>query len=157
MLFLVGCAQGRASEPRVAPPPIEPRVDAPPPVPVAPPSPMAANPTTTVEVARSWFAAMIGARVDEALALSGVPFSFDRKNVFVTVDEVRAKYQEVADRKGSRELEPDSIAQIELNDHEFDQHYQGEEAVDVVELTIGEERLFVFVRSADQRVVGFSD
>ncbi len=109
-------------------------------------------------VAMAWFNALIAGDVPKALALSSVPFSFDKRKLIATRQELEAQFQTVADTKGERPV-PRSTITAEHDGSRVASKYSGAETnLQAFRIVIEDERVLVFVRpSQPPTVVGFSD
>jgi hypothetical protein len=121
------------------------------------PAPAAAE----AKLAAAWVTHLLAGKVEEIMALSAVPFSWDRKEVVKTADELRALFQQVAAKKGARDWTPDG-AEALTGDPAADalkKHSLLEDATIVpVKITVKGEAIVVLVKpGAEPRVIGFSD
>ena len=73
------------------------------------PEPVDASDEKASEVASGWFSALLGGRIAVAMALSDVPFAFDRATVVETFSELEDWYQRVVEQQGVREVAPDEV------------------------------------------------
>lgn len=111
--------------------------------------------TNAEQVAKAWFTSLVQGQTAVTTSLSEVPFDFDRKQEVKTHSDLKRLYDQVVEKKGTRDLTPNSI-QIKSS---------SAEKVEVV-LTIaddegtlsGLEQVLVTIKPGDAfRVVGFSD
>ena len=118
---------------------------------------------TPTDLAKGWFQALIGGKPEQALALSQVPFSWDRKTLHEKRDALESAYKQVAEKKGARELKLSSVEQLDADAEKtkklIEGNYLGKETnVIVVLIKIQDEGVLVFVKPGKSpRVVGFSD
>jgi hypothetical protein len=111
--------------------------------------PLAERESFAMDVAKEWFVSLVGGETDKTLAVSAVPFSFDRKFEVKTLPELKKLYDQVVEKKGKRHLKVGS-ARIKNSTPEL---------IEVI-LTIedDDEGISITVRPGkDCRVIGFSD
>lgn len=63
--------------------------------------------------AAAYFEAIIAGDVEKANALIDVPYSFDRKSILRTVDQVDAVHKQIAEKKGKRPVPKYKIAKTD--------------------------------------------
>ena len=116
-----------------------------------------------IQVARKWCEALLAGKVDEVLAVTDVPFSWDRKEQVATADNLRAKCRGVVEGKGVRDVKvvsADAAAPDEAAGA-LDKHRElggrGGRLV-LVAVKLQRDTVLVIVRQDKQpKVVGFSD
>ena len=137
--------------------PSAPAIPAPAPAPVVEEVPVAPAKGSR-DAAREWMNAMMQDRLDTAMALTGMPFSWDRRDLISSRDELRMKIAEVMRDKDHSQLTLGTEELVTLDAAELSQRYRGSDPVEVVRFPVkGDESVLVFVRSADGKVVGFTD
>jgi hypothetical protein len=63
--------------------------------------------------AAAYFEAIVAGDVEKANALIDVPYSFDRKSILRTVEEVDAVHKQIAEKKGKRPVPKYKIAKTD--------------------------------------------
>jgi len=61
------------------------------------------------DVAEKWIIALLSGKIDRLMSLSTVPFSWDRKMLIKTEDDLKALYNKVLANKGARDIKPSKI------------------------------------------------
>lgn len=99
------------------------------------------------QIAKTWLASLSECNTAVSTSLSDVPFSIDNKRTVNSLTELRHFFDKVAEKKGRREITPESI-QIES---------PSPERIEVT-FIIADQEVVVCVRPGDApRVVGFTD
>ena len=107
-------------------------------------------------VAKEWFKALMSGDVPTTMALSELPFALDRKRIIRNSQELKDVYEQVASKKGKRDLKPTKVT-VFTSKSEIIQGCIPVDAL-VVHILIEDEGVAVSVRPGDAyRVVGFSD
>jgi hypothetical protein len=140
-----------------SPPPPAPRAS-PPPVSAVPVPDASAGPAAASDVAARWMEAMMQDQLDAAMALSGVPFSWDRNKLVESREDLRKRVREVMEEKDHADSKVGAAELVTPSAEDLAKWYSGTDPVQVVRFPVGDgESVLVFVRRADQKVVGFSD
>ncbi len=144
--------------PAPVPAPTAPPSSGVPPV-TAVPAPAVAAPADVLDAATRWMQAMMRDQIGPAMELSGVPFSWDRKELVDSREELREREAKVMKDKDHDETKVGAAELFTPSPEELGKWYQGQDAVEVVRFPIsGEDDIvLVFVRKSDSKVVGFSD
>ncbi|HUT14318.1 MAG TPA: hypothetical protein VMY42_27780 [Thermoguttaceae bacterium] len=117
--------------------------------------PKQARPTGR-DIATAYFEALMKGDIEGVNALVAAPFSFDRKQVLQTKEEVEKKHQEVVEMKGKRKV-PEYTVSIPANAPELDRKVFPK--YDVFRITIAgdDEHIDIYVRKDSPKVIGVSD
>jgi len=108
------------------------------------------------KLAKMWFIALMGGKVADVLAVSDVPFSWDRKKVIEDKADLEAMYEEVVAKKGARDVKPTKV-EVAAGSRAFLEKGMPKDRV-VVHLFVEDERVAVCIRPGKElKVVGFSD
>jgi hypothetical protein len=117
--------------------------------------------TAEAKLAAAWVTHLLAGRVEEVMALSAVPFSWDRKEVVKTADDLRKLFQQVAAKKGARDWTPDAAEALtgDATADALKKHSLLEDATIVpVKITVKGESIVVLVKPGPEpKVVGSSD
>ena len=99
------------------------------------------------QIAKAWFTSLMAGETAVTTALSGVPFSFDRKQEVKTLGELRELYDQIVAKKGKRDLKPTSVKIASSSPKNV-----------AVVLMIDDEAVVVSVKPGEAfRAVGFED
>lgn len=107
--------------------------------------------------ASAYFEALTKGDVERANALVAAPFSFDRRQVLQTKDEVEKRHQEVVAKKGRRKV-PEYTVSISATAPELDRKLFPEYEVFRITLAGDDEHIDIYVtKDASPKVIGVSD
>jgi len=118
------------------------------------PTPAPAEPKV---VAQEWFDAVAAGDVDDAMKVSAVPFLWDGKKMVSERDKLRALYDDVLQRRGSRRLIPERVEVMPADAPHTERYCGKDHAGDgpVVKFWIQKQHVGVCIVRG--KVVGFSD
>jgi hypothetical protein len=106
--------------------------------------------------AESWVNALLGGDAEKTMALSAVPFAWDKKHVVETLDDLKKKVEAVVADKGKRDLKATKV-EVESDVSEVRDDCFPVDRV-IVRVMLGDEGILVCVRPGSEfRVVGFRD
>lgn len=109
------------------------------------------------DTAAAYFEALMKADTEKANALATTPFSFDRKEILHTKEEIEKKHREIATKKGERKVPQYSVS-IPKNAPELDRKGFPDYSVFRVDIAGGDEHVDIYVtKTSPARVIGFSD
>jgi|GEM_PF-2820870 len=116
-----------------------------------------------IQVARNWCDALLAGKVDDVLAASDVPFSWDRKEQVATAEALLDRFRQVVRRKGQRDIRAAGAEAVAPGEAAgaLDKHRElggrgGRLAL--VKVVLQRDAVLVIVRQGEQpKVVGFSD
>ncbi|MCX6880582.1 MAG: hypothetical protein NTW21_43270 [Verrucomicrobia bacterium] len=109
------------------------------------------------DTATAYFEALMKGSVEGVNALVAAPFSFDRKQVLQTKEEVEKKHQEIVAKKGKRKV-PEYTVGIPAKAPALDRKVFPEYEVFRITLAGGDEHIDIYVsKGATPKVIGFSD
>ena len=109
------------------------------------------------DTATAYFEALMKGDVGGVNALVAAPFSFDRKQVLQTKEEVEKKHQEIVAKKGKRKV-PEYTVGIPAKAPELDRKIFPEYEVFRITIAGDDEHIDIYVsKGATPKVIGFSD
>ena len=109
------------------------------------------------DCATAYFEALIQADTARANALVAVPFSYDRRGIFKSKEELEKKHQAIAASKGKRKV-PEYTVSIPKSAPELDRAVFPEYEVFRITIAGDDEHIDIYVtKGAAPKVIGFSD
>jgi hypothetical protein len=109
------------------------------------------------DTATAYFEALMKGEADAVNAVVGVPFSFDRKEILQTREEVEKKHQQIVVKKGARKV-PGYTASVPKKAPELDRAVFPGYEVFRINIEDGREHIDIYVtKGASPKVIGFSD
>ena len=108
------------------------------------------------QVASAWFESLMRGDTAVTAALSDVPFAMDRKQTVESIGELEKMLEEIAAKKGKRDIKPAAI-KIATDEKEIKNSAFPSDHI-IVHLLIGDETVALCVKPGDTfKVIGFSD
>ena len=112
---------------------------------------------TARDCATAYFEALMRADVERADALVAAPFSFDRKEILKSKEEVAKKHQAIAAKKGQRKV-PNFTVSAPKDAPALDRSLFPEYEVFRITVAEAKEHIDIYVtKGASPKVIGFSD
>lgn len=112
---------------------------------------------TARDCATAYFEALMQADVERANALIAAPFSFDRKEILKSKEEVEKKHQAIAAKKGQRKV-PEYTVSVPKDAPALDRSVFPEYEVFRITMVEAKEHIDIYVtKGASPKVIGFSD
>ncbi len=107
------------------------------------------------KTAKTFMVKIFSGDVESSLELSGIPFSYDRKKIVKDIDKLRIELGKIVKQNGSQSIEITSIKEINKTKGK---HKDLKDEIIIYEIGVeiknSNEKLQIFIRKSDGKVVG---